>query len=78
MVILIAIDIQASPINLVGNGSFTTDVSTGLDWLKLNFIDGMSYNSAFSSVNVMDDGGWRFATDCKAESSCPGPGARSL
>jgi len=43
---------------LIDNGSFTTDTSSGLDWLDLSVTNAQSYASA-QNLNA----GWRYATN---------------
>ena len=48
----------------IDNGNYTTDTSTGLDWLKLSETTGTSYNTALDSLS---SDGWRYATNTELD-----------
>ncbi len=47
---------------LIDNGTFSSDDTTGLDWLDLNISIGQSFNSAET-----ENTGWRYATNAEVE-----------
>jgi hypothetical protein len=47
---------------LVDAGDFSTDTASGLDWLKLNKVNGLSYAQVASGTYGYTTAGWRFAT----------------
>lgn len=47
---------------LVDVGDFTTDTASGLDWLKVNKVSGLSYAQVASGALGYTSAGWRFAT----------------
>ena len=49
--------------SLIGNGNYTTDTATGLDWLDLTKTIGRSYSDISSKFSVAQEfEGWRYAT----------------
>jgi len=48
---------------LVDHGSYTTDTTSGLDWLKLSTTAGLSYTDSLTG-----NPGWRLATNMEVES----------
>lgn len=50
------------PASFIGNDGFTTQVSTGLDWLDLNQTTAQAYEEA-----VQSNAGWRHATNAEVE-----------
>lgn len=48
------------PSHLVDYGTFIRDTDTGIDWLKVNQTQGMSYNEVVASTYYLD--GWHHAT----------------
>lgn len=55
-------DLISATANLIDNGTYTTDTSTGLDWLDLSATANATYASAESN-NL----GWRYATNAEVE-----------
>jgi len=57
---------QAGPATLVDHQTYTTDTTTGLDWLDLTETNGLSYDTVVSRLGAGQQfAGWRFAS--KAE-----------
>ncbi len=55
---------HALPVDIIDNGSYTTDTISGLDWLDLSFSENMNYNyvqSQLVSGGLFD--GWRYANN---------------
>ena len=55
-------DSITAAMNLIDNGTYTTDTSTGLDWLDLAATANATYASAETS-----NPGWRYATNAEVE-----------
>jgi len=52
--------LQASA-TFVDGGTYVQDTSTGLDWLKLNYLNGYSYQNVAGGALGYTTSGWRFA-----------------
>lgn len=61
---IIAIVALSNPVHatLIDNGAFSSDDTTGLDWLDLSISIGQSFNSAET-----ENTGWRYATNAEVE-----------
>lgn len=46
---------------LIDKGDFSTDSTTGLDWLKLSRVNGLSYAQVSAGAGGYTSSGWRFA-----------------
>lgn len=57
-----AVSCQAEASTLIDRGSYSADVSTGLDWLKLSVLNGLSYQAVEAGALGYTQNGWRFAT----------------
>lgn len=58
-----SITLQASPIQIIDNGTFTTDTVSGLDWLDVSLSTNQSYNYVNSQFgNGGEYQGWHYAT----------------
>ena len=55
-------DLITATANLTDQGTYTTDNSTGLDWLDLS----VTANAAYSSAET-NNPGWRYATNAEVE-----------
>jgi hypothetical protein len=55
-------DSISASMNLIDNGTYTTDTSTGLDWLDL----AASSNATYASAET-NNPGWRYATNAEVE-----------
>ena len=54
---------QALPVDFIDNGSYTTDLASGLDWLDVTETKRMSYNSVNAQLGAGGAyEGWRYAT----------------
>ena len=66
--VLLAMSFQVSA-SLIDNGDFTTDTSSGLDWLDLTVTVNRSYNDITSKLGAGQEfEGWRYATGAEIES----------
>lgn len=52
---------------LIDNSIFTTDETTGLDWLDLSYTAGLSYNESLYGLDTYEGGRWRYATNIEVE-----------
>lgn len=63
IVVTLALSTTANAGLIIDNGSYTSDTSSGLDWLDLSETQGFSYNYVLSQLN--DNGiykSWRYAS----------------
>lgn len=52
---------------LIDFDDYTRDAKNGLDWLDLDFTEGLSYNSILAEITIGSLQDWRFATSFELE-----------
>lgn len=68
ILLALSANVSASTVNLTNNGSYTSDASTSLDWIRWDTTKNQSYNyvsSQFGTGGLYE--GWQYASATQAE-----------